>query len=308
MYAYFSLDKIRDLSSSNFIGLFLFGDYVNYSPVIALIHITGPLIGLSGLLYMLYVSSKHNFNSNSRILALFLSIGFLLAFVDYRVLKLFMMNMPFNEERIWVFRDFIMLSFAAFGIGAVIRFTSKRLSGLKFFRVSPHDLKVALKSFVRGLMNVGLIVLVLIMLAVWIVASVYSAYPRYGPLQITSYELEAVKYVERTTNDSYVVIGDQWIDFAGGMIVGIHNPRAFYFTYTDARGIELFSEMKMNPSVDVMIKAMNYTEATVAYFVVSERSPDFEIVVEQTSEVLGEPHKVFGDGKLYVFRYEKNPS
>jgi len=117
-----------------------------------------------------------------------------------------------------------------------------------------------------------------------------------------------VKYVERTTNDSYVVIGDQWIDFAGGMIVGIHNPRAFYFTYTDARGIEFFSEMKMNPSVDVMIKAMNYTEATVAYFVVSERSPDFEIVVEQTSEVLGEPHKVFGDGKLYVFRYEKNPS
>jgi len=229
-------------------------------------------------------------------------------FVDYGILKFFMMNVPFNEERIWVFRDFIMLSFAAFGIGAVIRFTSKRLSGLKFFRVSPHDLKVALKSFVRGLMNVGLIVLVLIMLAVWIVASVYSAYPRYGPLQITSYELEAVKYVERTTNDSYVVIGDQWIDFAGAMIVGIHNPRAFYFMYTE--GIELFNEMKMNPSKDVMIKAMNYTEATIAYFVVEEPRFGTEVFNRVVSDALKnglEVYATFGEGKLYVFRYEKNP-
>ena len=296
-YAHFSLDKIQDLSSSDFIELFLFGEYVNYSPMTALIHITGPLIGLSGLLYILYVSRKHNFSSNSRILVLFLSLGFLLAFVDYRVLKFFMMNVPFNEERIWVFRDFIMLPLSAFAICAVVQFVSKQVSSVT-------------RLTAKALAYILLVGWISVLVGGWVVASVYSVYPRHGPLQITSYELEAVKYLESTTNESYVVIGDQWIDFAGGMIVGIHNPRGFYFAYTDARGIELFSEMKMNPSADVMIKAMNYTEATVAYFVVGEPRLGSEVFNRVVSDALKnglEVYAAFGEGKLYVFRYEKNP-
>jgi len=115
--------------------------------------------------------------------------------------------------------------------------------------------------------------LVIIALSGWITTSLYYAYPHHGPLQTTSYELEAVRYIDKTTrdrNETYVVICDQWVTYAGYMVVGINNPQAYFFLHVDPRGIALFIEMKENPSREVMIEATKHTNTTVAYFVVEE--------------------------------------
>jgi len=67
-----------------------------------------------------------------------------------------------------------------------------------------------------------------------------------------------VKYIDKNTTERYIVICDQWIIYAGGIIVGVSNPRAFYFSSLDPRGLALFIEMKKNPTNETMIKAMNH--------------------------------------------------
>jgi len=302
-YAYFSLEKIQGLHATDLLGLFLFGEYLNYSLVTAVIHIVGPLIGLGGLLYTLDVSVKHRCNYNGRVLILFLFLGFLVAFVDYRILKLFMMNMPFNEERIWVFRDFTVLPFVAFALSGVVVFISKVISRFAFFgaRARTH-------RFVGAALNAS----VLLLLVGWIVASVYVAYPRYGPLQITSYELEAVKYIERTTNRSYIVVGDQWIAYAGLMFVGIYNPEAYYFSPADPRGVTLFITMKNNPTNETLVEAMKTTNATVAYFVIEKprlAEEDYNRITQQAeqNDLQTYPGGIFyykNEEKLHIFYYQ----
>ena len=87
------------------------------------------------------------------------------------------------------------------------------------------------------------------LLSGWITASVYDGYPQWGPLQTTSYELEAVKYIDKNAAENYIVICDQWATYAGGIVVGVNNPRAFYFSGLDPSGIALFLEMKTTPQM-----------------------------------------------------------
>jgi hypothetical protein len=145
----------------------------------------------------------------------------------------------------------------------------------------------------------------------WITVSLSAAYPRIAPLQTTWYELEAVRYLEENTREKYVVIGDVWTTYAGEVIVGISNPRAYYFVENDIRGYELFREMLSTPSTQVMIEVMSVNNATVAYFIITEPRLGPEDFGSTLSKALqaglqayGQPEG-FGNGKLYVFRYEK---
>ncbi len=102
------------------------------------------------------------------------------------------------------------------------------------------------------------------------------AYPHWCPLQTTSYEIEAVKHIEKTTNGTYIVICDQWMIFAGEMFVGINNPQAYYFSSGDPRGITQFIEMKKNPTNETMKEAMKTNNATTAYFIIEKPRPRSE--------------------------------
>ena len=67
--------------------------------------------------------------------------------------------------------------------------------------------------------------------------------------------------------------------------------------------------MKTNPTNQTLIKAMEYTNTTVAYFIVTEprlSTEEYQNVVSRALQnqqitVTG----VFGAGKLYIFYYEK---
>jgi hypothetical protein len=286
-FAYFSLDKISGLSGVEVVGLFLFGDYFDYAPSAALLNVLGPLIGFFGLVYLLFAGAKRGSNSVKRVLVGFFLVGYLVVFVDYRVLKLFMVGVPFAESRVWVFRDLLLLPFVAFVVDLVVRFFRRRVSKPLFQRVFT--------------------VFVVFLLSVWIVASVFSVYSTVGPLQTTSYELDAVKFIDRTTNQSYVVVGDQWILLAGGMIVGVYNPRAFYFPYSDVRGSQLFNSMLSNASPSVLVEAMAYNNSSLAYFIVEEPrlgASEFSRVVSLSLSNGLTVYSEFGGGQLVVFRYE----
>jgi len=160
-------------------------------------------------------------------------------------------------------------------------------------------------------------ILIPAVLAGWITVSVYYAYPHFSPLQTTSYELEAVKYIDETTNRSYIVICGVWIFYAGQTIAGAQNPRAYYFPERDPVGVPLFTKMKDNPSPDVMIEAMNYTNATVAYFIISKEKEwafqtrlgetEYNRIIQQAQQNNLQTYKTFSNGgeeKLRTFYHQ----
>jgi hypothetical protein len=152
-------------------------------------------------------------------------------------------------------------------------------------------------------------ILVPAVLGGWITSSLRVAYPPIAPLQTTWYELEAVRDIEENTKENYVVIGDVWTIFAGEVIVGLNNPRAYYFLEYDKTGSKLFHNMTQEPSPQWMLQAMNYTDTTVAYFIVTEP----RIGTEEYNRIVTEArtrlpiYSVFGEGNLHVFHYKQEP-
>ena len=145
----------------------------------------------------------------------------------------------------------------------------------------------------------------------WIMASFYYSYPHYGPLQTTSYEIEAVRFIEENTAKPYVVIGDQWIIFAGHMIVGTLNPNALYFYSKDPKGVMLFLEMKRNPSIETMKEAMTYNNATIAFFIIEKPrlgEEEYNRIIQQAQQNNLQTYKIFyyqGEEKLHIFYYKE---
>jgi len=307
IYTSFTMDKIYRYTTTELLGQFLLGDYLYYFPRAFLIYIAGPLIAFTGVIYKLHTTRHQKPSNNTRICILFLFLGFLMLWVDYRILKIFMMNVPFNEERIWVFRDLLSIPFVALAINELPTFLR---------RIAPVRAATFLRAHKRALFlmfNISISAL----LAGWIAFSVNCAYPHYSPLQTTSYELEAVKYVDENTTKEYIVICDLWISYAGQMIVGSYNPRAYYFPDYDPRGVELFIKMKNNPSPEVMIEAMNYTNATVAYFIITKEKEsafqtrlgeeEYNRIIQEAQQNNLQTYKIFyyrGEERLRVFYHQ----
>jgi hypothetical protein len=233
--------------------------------------------------------------------------------VDYRILKLFMDGLPFNEERLWVFRDFIAVPFVAlatYGVfSSISAFRKAHYSSIMSFA----SLKTLSKGKIAHVLALSFTMNLLIpaVLSGWVTFSLTAAYPQIAPLQTTSYELEAVRSIEENTTEKYVVIGDLWTIYAGEVIVGINNPKAYYFAESDKTGHDLFVNMTRDPSPKWMLLAMDYTNTTVAYFIVTEPRFDTEEFNRAITKARQNGLKVygppggFGDGKLYVFYYEK---
>lgn len=307
----FTLDKFYQSTLGETLGLLLFGELIyGFELKTILLYVIGPIIALSYMIYLLY-TFKRSRNVQFQIHAFFLFAAFLLMLVDYRILKLFMDGLLLNAERLWVFRDFIAASFVALAIYSVISSLQTFLKAKSPPTITIASLKTLSKSNVLRVSSLLIIlnVLIPVVLGGWITSSLSAAYPQVAPLQTTWYELEAVRYIEESTKEKYVVIGDMWTIFAGEIIVGINNPRAYYFDEYSKTGYDLFTNMRQNPSPQWMLLAMNYTDTSVAFFIVTEPrlgAEEFNSVVSRGLQneqltVAG----VFGAGKLYVFSYRK---
>lgn len=307
-FTYFTTDKIYEYTTTELLGQFLLGDLLYYPPHILLIYIAGPLIAFIWAAYKLYATRNHKPSKDTCTYTIFLLLGFLMLWVDYRILRIFMVNVPFEEERLWVFRDLLSVPFVALAISELPTF----LRG-----IAPARAATFLRAHKRDLFlifNISIPAL----LAGWIALSVNYAYPHYSPLQTTSYELEAVEYIDKTANRSYIVVCDLWVSYAGQMIVGAYNQRAYYFGDGNPLGATLFIKMKDSASPEVMIEAMNYTEAEIAYFIMTkemEGAPqtrlgedEYNRIIQQAQQNNLPTYKIFyykGEEKLRIFYYQK---
>ncbi len=320
---YFTLEKISQLSTQEIFWSFMFGEYLNYSPGFMFVMLVGPFLGFAGMLYLMYQNTRQKPQKNHNICLLFLFIGFLLFLTEYRILKLFMVGVPFQEERLWVFRDFLAVPFAAMfvalvanGVVALLRKISLNVTR-KVQRLSPivPSMHSDVRSFTVHVMRgtrLGAYVIMFLLLSGLVTASVYYAYPHWAPLQTTSYELEAVKHIDITTTEGYIVICDQWMIFAGEMFVGINNPQSYYFSSYDPQGVALFLKMKNNPSNETMIEATKINNATTAYFIIEQPRLGTESYNRTKSQALQNGVQIYevfyykGEEKLCIFFYAKD--
>jgi hypothetical protein len=312
-YTILTLGKLYESPFEESVRVFLIGELAHgFDLRTILLVVLGPLLALSYMVYFLY-SSRKNQSSAFRVQIHFLIAAFLMILVDYRILKLFMDGVPFNEERLWVFRDFLAVPFAALATYGVLSSISAFLRIDYSATVPFKELKMLPKKKIIRVLGLlfSVNVLMPVVLGGWITFSLSAAYPQIAPLQTTWYELEAVKFIEENTHATYVVIGDLWTVFAGEVIVGINNPGAYYFAESDKTGHDLFANMTRDPSPKWMLSAMDSTNTKVAFFVVTEPrlgTERFDNAVAKARQnglkVYG-PLGGFGNGRLYVFYYEK---
>ncbi len=307
-YAYFSLDKLNGLSIVDTMSLILFGGYLNFSVYGALLNVAAALLGLFVMIYCLISKVEMSSGRSFRLGFLFLFSGFLLTLVDYRVLKVFMVGVPFNEERIWLFRDFLAVPFLALFVDKVIEYLPEKMKTLRIRRFSSFrtpNVKINPNSVITY-------ILITIALSAWIATSFFYGYPHFAPLQITSYEIEAVKHIEANTPERYVVIADLWMLLAGHAIVGVTNPHSYYFSSYNPEGVSLYLEMKSNPTNDTMISAMKYNNATTAYFIIDKPRTGTEAynrIISLAQQNNLETYKVFyyqGEERLRIFYYRRS--
>ena len=331
---YFSLQKLYEYSPIERILSLLFGSYFDLisreAYMTTLIFGAPTLLGLVALAYFIITGVKKSPTRSINSSMLFISLGLLMIVVDDRIVKLFMVNVPFAElERLWLFRDFFLVPFTALIIGSGVQ--KMRAFFITFFRNTAAFLRQTFFArmffkvcsvFTRSrridcvsLGSVSAYILVFTIVSGWVTASIYYAYPHWGPLQTTSYELEAARYIDETTSRTYIVICDQWMIFAGGMFAGINNQRAFYFSYVDRRGVTLFIEMKKNPSNEILAEAMEINNATTGYFIIEKPrlGPEtYSSIINQAQQNNLQTYKVFyypeGKEKLRIFYYQSNTS
>lgn len=306
----FTLDKLNELPFQETLGLLLLGELIyGFDLGTIILVIIGPSIALLWMIHLLY-RLRRNPNDQFRVHIFFLFAAFLTMLIDYRILKIFMEGLPINEERIWVFRDFIATPFVALAICALFSSLEKFLRAQSTSTKMVFSLKSLRNNNPKALSLVfAMNVLIPVLLGGWVAYSLGAAYPHLAPLQTTWYELDAVKYIDQNTWEEYVVIGDIWTIYAGEVIVGINNPRAYYFGESDKTGYDLFANMRQEPSTQWMLLAMNHTNTKVAYFIVTEPrlgTEEFDKVVsialqDKQLTVAG----VFGVQKLYIFSCRK---
>jgi hypothetical protein len=314
--ASFTLDKLSETPIDQIVGLLTIGELIYGFNVKTIILVAAAPTLAFAIMLILLRKQRKNPDTSFQTRLLFLLTAFLMLEIDYRILKLFMTGLPVNEERLWVFRDFISAPVVALGIFSAITW-------LNSFLHTPHihfgkiDRNILSKDNLLRTLAILLAInaAVPFFLGGWITASLRTAYPEFAPsLQITSYELEAAKYLKANTAENYVVIGDIWAVYAGEMIVGIFNRQAFYFGEFDKRREDLFKRMLNETSSQPMIDAMNQTgtETNLAYFIVSNPrlGPEqYGQVTKQAQEnglqtylVLYYPENV---EKLRIFSYRK---
>lgn len=279
-------------------GLFVLENFLSFQSEITTILL---MLGLAG--FVLGVRGRY---VNAKV-ALMIFTFYIFILFEYYFTKFGMMNLPYGPHRILVMGDFFLVPFVALGLFATADMLRKALTKDK------DDVSFGL-SRMRLSLNSRLTALFLICLFVSVQATstLYEAYPREEAVdyQPSEYMIEAIRYIDADAPGRYVVMCDTMISTVAIGFLGIDYGWAGgirgFFGMPDWQypTVKMYTDMTQHPSISIMRQAMEFGDAVVSYFVVWERQryPDFEEVVQRTSEILP-VNRVFGDGKLYLFKY-----
>jgi len=281
-------------------GLFVLDNFLSFQSEITTIPLIFGLLGLVLVVRRKYVNARR---------ALLLFALYVIILVLYYLTEFGMTDMPYGAHRILVMGDLLLVPFVALGLLAIVDVLRKAVaSGMSAVSLSLSSKKVKLNLKSRSIA----LALVCLFVSMQVPLTLYQAYPREELLayQPSAYMIEAVQYIDADASGRYVVMCDTMIatvaigflgidyGWAGGVRGFFGMPDWHYPT------VEMYVEMTKQPSISIMQQAMEFGDAVVSYFVVWERQkyPAFEEVVQRTSEILP-VNQVFGDGKLYVFKY-----
>jgi len=183
----------------------------------------------------------------------------------------------------------IFVPFAATMIGVLIG---------KIHEMTPQSFSIRTWTVRRSSFRLSMVVLAFsLIFSAYVVEATREAWSIKPSLNPTQYEVEAILYIDRNTEGKYVVVGDAVFRYLAQGILGFKSRGTYlYYTY--------FGQLLTRPSVDVMVNVMNEANASVAFFVVSNRlqNPSLDTVVTSTKEVL-DIYAILGEGKLYIFSY-----
>ncbi|UCE28882.1 MAG: hypothetical protein JSV85_06375 [Candidatus Bathyarchaeota archaeon] len=317
---YFSLARLYEIPASEFVILLLFGQTVEFELSTALIFVAAPLAGLLSMIYILYSVRKYWSNRPYRVGVVFLFLGILMFLAQHRFLNLFMTNIPFPGGRLWMFRDFMAVPLVAIFVYATISYLHHKTSNaLNQLQLPQKNCSIRLNSKMRKYASASVLLIMylsaFILISGWITVSIHRAYPHFAPMQTTTYELDAARHIDQTTEERYIVICDQWFIYAAEMVVGVYNPNAYYFTSLDPKGVSLFLEMRREPTEATMIKAMEHNNASVAYFVIEKLRLGEDEYNRTKSQALQNGLQIYPEGiyfypeeveKLCIFYYEES--
>jgi len=276
-------------------GLLNFENLLTFQSDVTTLLLTFGLLGL-------VLSIRGRYVNRRNILMLF--VLYLTIIMEYYVTTYGMKDIPYGPERILAMADFLMVPLVALGIWEVVGALRKALSRLKPTFLSFRKIKTRLTPSFISLSIVSMLLSSQAMFAL------YQAYPRdeIQNVQPAAYEIEAIFYISSNSTDRFVAVCEPGfaslaIGFLGSDYTYGTNPRGMVgVPEWEWWTVKLYSQMCKIPSINIMKTALSRSEAKVSYFVVSVRNPDFDDVVQRASAVLP-VDKVFGDGKLYLFRY-----
>jgi hypothetical protein len=228
-----------------------------------------------------------------------LFLFYVMVLTGYYVTSYGMTGLPFSPDRIIAIGDILLTPILALGLLTTADFLRSGFSKVK----NHHFGNVHSRSF-------GML-LVCLFLSAQATLALYVAYPRNEITQVQPawYEINAAYYLD-STPEKYVVLCEPGFanlaeaflgsDYAYGSGHGTFGVPEWNWWVS-----QMSWEMENNPSLDILLNAMRRVGATVGYVVVSTRLPEgykLQDIVERVSEVLP-VDRIFGNGKLYVFKY-----
>ncbi len=279
----------------SFEGLIALDNYLSFQSTITTILLVFGLVGL-----VLGIMRKYVDTMKTMLLFVFyFTIEFEYYFVSYGMTEL-----PFTGRILPT--GFLLLA-PLVALGFLTMAEALRNVDLHFsMRVISKRIKVNM-----NLRKIG-ILLICLFFSIQVTSGLYSAYPREEIVKVqpSQYEIDAVYYIKDSVVERpYVVVGSP---IFAGLATGFLGAEYAYF----GEGADgwfgvaswgyplqrLYRDMTNNPSIGIMETAMTYIGAKTCYFVVSARDPKFDKIVQEASNILP-VDRVFGDGKLYAFKY-----
>jgi len=284
----FSLERLLETD----ILLLVFGEYATYGFKDLVLSVLIPFIGIVGLAYALKNEKR---TQDKKVLILFAGLALMILIVVYRILNYAMVYVLFGPKRLWTFQDMIAIPFAALTISNVVKYFegTNTPNPIKLLKFEKWKIKIAWRHILAAIL-VGLA------LSAFALFSVHESYGRYGGMQLTELEVQAVKYIDEHAEGRYVVITVPATTQVGWGFVGIWNPTKYY-VYSQSLG--------QQPTVSGLFGYMSQFEAGIGYYIASSfRTPNFKRAVAEASKIFG-LLKILSseEGSVYIFDYKIAP-
>lgn len=284
----FSLQKLLQTD----IWALIFGEYATYEFKDLILSATIPFIGIAGLAYALRNETR---TQSKKVSILFSGLALMTLIIVYRILNYAMIDVLFGPKRLWTFQDMLFIPFVALAIDKIITYFEgiKTSSPTKLLKIEKWKIKIAWRHVLAAIL-MGLA------LTAFGLFSVHESYGRYGGMQLTELEVQAVKYIDEHAEGRYVVTTVPATTQVGWGFVGMWNP-AKYYVYS--------KDLGQHPTVGGLFEHMSIYQAGVGYYIASSfRTPNFEEAVEEASQIFGLLEILSNEkGSIYIFDYKLAP-